>query len=66
VSVPREQGPDSDELALRGCACALRTQQDVDAQLLRMALDEDDSNDRPSQLGLGVSLWFKARKLLLK
>jgi hypothetical protein len=45
-----------DILALRGCACALRTQQDADAQLLRMALDEDDSNDRPSQLGLGVSL----------
>jgi hypothetical protein len=44
----------------------LRTQQDADAQLLRMALDEDDSNDRPSQLGLGDSLWFKARKLLLK
>jgi hypothetical protein len=62
--IGREQGPD--ELALRGCACALRTQQDVDAQLLRMALDEDDSNDRPSQLGLGDSLWFKARKLLLK
>jgi len=96
--VGRQQGPD--ELALRGCACAFRNstynhteQSVVDAKLLLMALDEDDSNDRsvfgrqtrhfwgcfltaafwytlgenrPAELGLGDSLWFKTRKLLLK
>eukprot|EP01044_Picomonas_judraskeda_P009890 COSAG03_NODE_1237_length_4498_cov_16.580132_5_plen_98_part_00 len=95
-------GPDQDEAALRGCACAFRVysaqqvcdflpliseSQDIetsfrrrrgngcagagngcaiDARLLHAALDEDDSNDRPAELGVTDSLWVTTQKLLLK
>ena len=60
----RAQPPD--EVALRGIACALRNGFEINAHLLRAALDEDDTNDRPPELGLADSLWIKTRKVLLK
>ena len=62
--VGRQLAPD--ESGLKGCACSFRNGQRVDAALLHAALDEDYSNDRPPELGLGDSAWFNVRKLLLK
>ena len=62
--IGRMQPPDED--ALSGCACAFRKGVLIDVQLLQAALDEDDTNDRPPELGLTDSLWVKTRKVLLK
>ena len=62
--IGRAQPPD--EAALCGCACAFRNGHTIDAALLRAALDEDHGNDRPQELGVADSLWYRARKLLLK
>jgi hypothetical protein len=60
-----------DEAALRGCANVFRncvyTQRFVDTQLLRSALDGvNDEDDVSATAGLGDSLWYQIRKLLLK
>ena len=60
-----------DEAALRGCAKVFRncvyTQRFVDVRLLRSALDEThNEDDESATAGLGDSLWFHIRKLLLK
>ena len=62
--IGRMRPPDED--ALSGCACAFRTGVLIDVRLLQAALDEDDTNDRPPELGLTDSLWVKTRKILLK
>lgn len=62
--IDRTQPPDED--ALSGCACAFRKGVFIDVQLLQAALDDDNTNDRPPELGLKNSLWVKTRKVLLK
>ena len=66
VGIAIGRGPQMDEDALRGVACAFRNRRVVVAKTLECALDDSPDNDESPSAHWSETLWHEITKLLLR
>jgi len=66
VGIAIGRGPQMDEDALRGVACAFRNRRLVKAQTLEYALDDSPDNDEAPRARWSETIWHEITQLLLR
>ena len=66
VGIAIGRGPQMDEDALKGVACAFRNRRIVVAKTLECALDDSPDNDEAPRARWSETLWHEITKLLLR